>query len=86
MLLSTICLFSWATSTVFMNGKSWVMAENARVNKRQLDNPLVPMLLRLSKNKINEDRNRMYKRNRTLFKTGNTAFSGKENIKRLSRS
>ena len=59
MLLSTICLLSWATSAVLMNGKGWVMAEKARVNKRQLDNSLGPMLLRLSKNKNNEDRNRI---------------------------
>ena len=84
MLLSTICLLSWATSTVFMNGKGWVMAEKIRVNKRQLDNSLSPMLLRLSKNTNNEDRNRMNKRNGTLFKTGKRALSGKENIKRLS--
>ena len=83
MLLSTICLFSWATSTVFMNGKGWVMAEKVRVNKRQLDNSLGPMLLRLSRNTNNEDRNRMNKRNGTLFKTGKRALSGKENIKRL---
>ena len=85
-MLSTICLFSWATSTVFMNGKGWVMAEKARVNKRQLDNSLGPMLLRLSRNTNNEYRNRMNKRNGTLFKTGKRALSGKENIKSLSET
>ena len=67
-----------------MNGKGTVMAEKVRVNKRQLDNSLGPMLLRLSRNTNNGDRNRMNKRNGTLFKTGKRALSGKENIKRLS--
>ena len=67
-----------------MNGKGWVMAEKARVNKRQLDNHLVPMLLRLPRNTNNEGRNRTNKRNGTLFKTGKRALSRKETIKRLS--
>ena len=83
-MLSIICLFSWATSAVFMNGKGWVMADKVRVNKRQLDHSFGSMLLRLSKNKNNEDRNRMNKRNGTLFKTGKRALSGKENINSLS--
>ena len=81
MLLSTICLFSWATSAVFMNGNGRVMAEKVRVNKRQLDNSLGPMLLRLSRNTNNEDRNTMNKRKGTPFTPGK---SGKENIKSLS--
>ena len=84
MLLSTICLLSWATSTVFMNGKGWVMAEKARVNKRQLDNSLGPMLLRLSRNTNNEDR--ISKRTGMLFKTGKRALSGRENIKSLIKT
>ena len=84
MLLSTICLLSWATTSVFMNGKGWVMAEKARVNKRQLDNSLGSMLLRLSRNTNNEDGNKIDKWNGTLFKTGKRALSGKENIKSLS--
>ena len=67
-----------------MNGKGWVMAEKARVNKRQLDNSLGPLLLRLSRNTNNEDRNRGNKRNGTLFKTGKRALRRKETIKRLS--
>ena len=51
------------------------MAEKIRVNKRQLDNHLVPMLLRLPRNTNNEGMNRMNKRNGTLFKTGKRALN-----------